>query len=210
MTEQRGYTLPPSHWGIPQRDGGWIYAVRSGEFVKVGKTTDPQRRLLREANTWCPGGLDEIIAKPFWNITKLEYSLHTSLAEHWYRGEWHKFTNPYWQKFFLDAFREFRDGEEFRDRNSIDFAYWMQGTNYVEIVATQCEHRMTLPQWRRCRGDPWRFSRDQIPQAIKDASIADEVQEEWSPLLMAAAALAWSEEDNVRCAAMSAAHHPAG
>lgn len=164
MTEQCGYTLPPSHWGIPQRDSGWIYAVRSGEFLKVGKTTDPRRRLLREANTWCPGGLDEIIAKPFWNITKLEYSLHTSLAEHWYRGEWHKFTDPYWQKFFLDAFRQFRDGEEFRDRNSIDFAYWMQGTNYVEIVEAQCEHRMTLPEWRQCRGDPWRFSRDGIRQ----------------------------------------------
>lgn len=62
----------------------------------------------------------DIIAKPFWNITKLEYSLHTSLAEHWHRGAWHKFTSAYWQKFFLDAFREFRDGEELRDptRNS--------------------------------------------------------------------------------------------
>lgn len=52
-----------------------------------------------------PEGLDEIIAKPFWNITKLEYSLHTSLAEHLARGEWHKFTESYQQKFFLDAFR---------------------------------------------------------------------------------------------------------
>ena len=71
-----------------------------------------------------------------------------SLAEQWHRDEWHKFTIPYWEKFFLDAVRQLRDGEEFRDRNSIDFAYWMQGTNYVEIVEAQCEHRMTLPEWR--------------------------------------------------------------
>jgi hypothetical protein len=82
--QQLRYTLEPSNFGIPRNDGGWIYAVRTGGFVKVGKTTDPRRRLLREAQTWCPSGLDEIIAKPFWNITKLEYSLHTCLAEHWH------------------------------------------------------------------------------------------------------------------------------
>jgi hypothetical protein len=34
------------------------------------------------------------------------------------------------------------------------------GTNYAEIVAMRCERGMTLPEWRQCRGDPWRFSRD--------------------------------------------------
>jgi hypothetical protein len=219
MTEQGGYTLDPSHFGIPRRDGGWIYAVRSGDFVKVGKTTDPHRRLLREAKTWCPSGLDEIIAKPFWNITKLEYSLHTSLAEHWHRGEWHKFTDPYWQNFFLDAFREFRDGEEFRDRNSIDFAYWMNGTNYAEIVAMQCEQKMTLPEWRQCRGmkrasasdDDWLLreaarlawrdeddtgNHDRLREDIKRASTSDDVPDDWSPLLKAAAQLAWRDGDD--------------
>ncbi|WP_369126741.1 hypothetical protein [Bradyrhizobium canariense] len=42
---------------------------------------------MREARTWCPGELDELLAKPFWNITKLEYSLHAALAEHWEHGE---------------------------------------------------------------------------------------------------------------------------
>lgn len=196
MTEQVGYTLDPSHFGIPRRDGGWIYAVRAGDFVKVGKTIDPHRRLLHEAKTWCPSGLDEIIAKPFWNITKLEYSLHTSLAEHWHRGEWHKFTDPYWQNFFLDAFREFRDGEESRDANSMDFSYWMNGTNYAEIVAMQCERRMTLPEWRKCRGDPWRFSRDRFRDEMKRASASDDVPDDWSPLLKAAARLAWRNGDD--------------
>lgn len=196
MTEQRRYTLDPSHFGIPRRDGGWVYAVRSGDSVKVGKTTDPRRRLLREANTWCPGGLDEIIAKPFWNITKLEYSLHACLAEHWQRGEWHKFTNPYWENFFLSAFREFKDDEEFRDRNSIDFAYWMNGTNYAEIIAMQCEHKMTLPEWRQCRGDPWKFSRDRLRADMKRDATTDDAPDDWSPLLKAAAQLAWRDEDD--------------
>jgi hypothetical protein len=38
----------------------------------------------------------------------------------------------------------------------------MNGTNYAEIVAMRCEHGMTLPEWRQCRGDPWRFSRDRL------------------------------------------------
>jgi hypothetical protein len=38
----------------------------------------------------------------------------------------------------------------------------MNGTNYAEIVAMRCEHGMTLPEWRQCRGDPWRFSGDRL------------------------------------------------
>src|SRR6202022_1548251 len=75
---------------LPRLDPGWIYAVRSGNAIKVGKTADPRRRLLREANTWSPNQLEIIGVKPFWNIRRLEYSLHTALAEHWHRGEWHK------------------------------------------------------------------------------------------------------------------------
>jgi Meiotically up-regulated gene 113 len=140
-------------FGIPRLDPGWIYAVRTGNLIKVGKTTDPQRRLLREANTWCPDGLDQIIAKPFWNIRRLEYSLHSALAPHWHRGEWHKFTDSRAMTFFIDAFSEFRDDD--RDRNSIDFGYWMSGTNYDEFVNMQCERRMSLPKWRECGGYPW-------------------------------------------------------
>lgn len=144
---------------IPRLDAGWIYAVRSANFIKIGKTTDPRRRLLREANTWSPGHLEIIGVKPFWNIRKIEYSLHTALAMHWHRGEWHKFEikDKYWMDFFVNAFQEFKDDN--RDRNSSDFAYWMNGTNYAEIVGAQCEHRMSLPQWRACRADPWAHMR---------------------------------------------------
>ena len=167
---QAAFKVNPAHFGIPLRDAGWIYAVRTGDIVKGGKTTDPQRRLLREANTWCPNGLDEIIAKPFWNIGRLEYSLHVALAQHWHRGEWHKFTEPYWQQFFLDAFRLFKDGDESRDANSVNFAYWMN--DYSEILNMRREHKMTLPQWRQCRADPWMHTRESLYAKMRDQSVA--------------------------------------
>lgn len=191
MTAQ-SFRPNPLNFGIPRNDGGWIYAVRWADTVKVGKTTDPRRRLLREARTWCPGEIDEIIAKPFWNITKLEYSLHTALAQHWQHGEWHKFTDPYWLNFFLDGLRDFRDPEDGRDANSIDFGYWMSGSGYAEIIAMQCEHRMTLPKWRQHRGDPWRFTRDAWHKSHAGAS--DNSLDDDSALLRAAEALAWRHE----------------
>lgn len=151
-----------AHFGVPQRDPGWIYAARSVDLVKIGKTTDPKRRLLREAKTWCPNGLDETIVRPFWNIGRIEYSLHSALAEHWHRGEWHKFTSDYWMTFFLDAFRQFGESESARDKNSIDFAYWMNGTNYSEQIEAQCERGMTLKQWQQCHGDPWLHTRESM------------------------------------------------
>src|SRR5258708_39690232 len=57
----------------------------------------------------------------------------------------------------------------------------MNGTNYAEIVAMRCEHGMTLPEWRQCRGFPWRFSRDRLREDMKRAS--DDVPGDWSPLL---------------------------
>src|SRR5262249_35741191 len=84
------------------------------------------------------------------------------LAEHWLRGEWHKFDDQYWLKFFMDAFEEFENDEDRRDLNSVNFAYWMNGTNYAEAVRMQCEHRMSLRAWREHRGDPWRFTRAKI------------------------------------------------
>ena len=159
MSDRKLQRIDPAFWGIPQLDPGWIYAVRTENFVKVGKTTDPRRRLLREANTWCPHGLEQILVKPFWNIQKAEYSLHAALAEHWHRGEWHKFEDPYWLNFFMSAFDEFKNEEDARDLNSVNFIYWMNGTNYSEAIRTQIEHRMSIRAWRECHGDPWAFTR---------------------------------------------------
>lgn len=142
-------------FGIPKRDPGWVYALCSGRYVKIGRTATPELR-LKVAKTWCPEGIQEMLVKPFWNVRRLEYSLHAALAEYWLRGEWHEFSSQRWRDFFLDAFREFKDPETARDANSIDFAYWMNGTNYAECVGLQCASRLTLPKWRACHGDPWK------------------------------------------------------
>jgi hypothetical protein len=125
--------------------------------VKIGKTKDPLRRLLREAQTWSPDPLELIGVKPFWNITRIEYSLHSGLAEFWHRGEWHRFDDPYWFDFFVSRFRALSDKN--RDANSVDVIYWMNGDNYAEAIRMQREHKMSLRAWRECRGDPWRYVR---------------------------------------------------
>lgn len=155
MAQQSDFSITPSPVTIPRNNRGWIYAIRWGETVKVGRTADRKLRRLREAQTWCPGEIDEIIVKPFWNIARPERSLHTALAEHSEHGEWFKFSHPYWLNFFLDGLRQFRDGEEFRDANSIDFPSWMRRSNCAEIIAARYRHRMTLRKWLQCRAAPW-------------------------------------------------------
>lgn len=59
----------------------------------------------------------------------------------------------------MDAFDEFKNEENQRDLNSVNFIYWMNGTNYAEAIQMQREHRMSLRTWREHRGDPWRFTR---------------------------------------------------
>jgi hypothetical protein len=167
VAEEKHVYVSPERFGVPRLDPGWIYAVRTGNLVKVGKTTDPQRRLLREANTWCPHGLEQVLVKPFWNIRKLEYTLHAALAQHWHRGEWHKFDEQYWLTFFMDAFDEFKNEEKNRDLNSVNFIYWMNGTNYAETTQMRCEHRMTLRAWREHRGDPWHFTRAALLEQMR-------------------------------------------
>jgi hypothetical protein len=164
MTTSTRWRPDLNYYRIPRLDPGYVYVVRTENRVKVGKTIGPRRR-FREANTWSPYELEIVGVKPFWNIRRVEYELHTALAEHWTRGEWHEFKDPYYFKFFVDAFRQFED--EDRDLNSAEFAYWMNGTGYAEAVGMKIEHKMTLSEWRECRGDPWRFTRADILDRIR-------------------------------------------
>jgi hypothetical protein len=144
-------------YGILPLDPGWIYAIRTaGNRIKIGKTKDPHRRLLGEAQTWSPEELEVIGVKPFWNIGRIEHSLHIALAEFWHRGEWHKFEEPYWMDFFIKGFRRFKDDEVGRDSNSIQFIYWFNSDNYAEALREKRYHRMSLRAWRQCRGVPYR------------------------------------------------------
>jgi hypothetical protein len=83
----------------------------------------------------------------------MEWSLHSALAEHWHRGEWYKFEERYWLDLFLDGFNKFDDGD--RDYNSVEFIYWMNGDNYAETIREHVKSKMSLRQWRECRGRPY-------------------------------------------------------
>jgi hypothetical protein len=157
MAQNHKFRPDPDWYGVPQGDPGWIYAVRTGgNLIKIGKTTDPARRLLREARTWSPDELEVIGVKPFWNIRGIEYSLHCALAEFWHRGEWHRFDEPYWMEFFVNGFRRFKDDEDDRHANSVNFVYWFNGDNYAEALRTKREYKMSLRAWRECHGFPWK------------------------------------------------------
>src|SRR5258708_28025831 len=77
-------------FGVHGHEPGWLYVVKNGPLFKIGKTTNPIRRVLKEARTWLPN-LDVVGVKPFWNIGQLERQLHSGIANFWYSGEWHQF-----------------------------------------------------------------------------------------------------------------------
>lgn len=70
---------------------GFIYAIRCGEFVKLGYATNPWKRRLQirlcnpypcEMLGFSPGTLDD------------EKALHSKFAEYRHRGEWFRFEGP--------------------------------------------------------------------------------------------------------------------
>jgi hypothetical protein len=63
--------------------------------------------------------------KPFWLIDDSERRLHICLAQWWYEGEWFDPKNDPYLEHFLSGFCAFSDLDEHRDKNSIDFIYWM-------------------------------------------------------------------------------------
>jgi hypothetical protein len=57
---------------------GWLYVITNGPLIKIGKTTNPMRR-LKEARTWLPRG-NIVGIKPFWNIHHLERTILAGIA----------------------------------------------------------------------------------------------------------------------------------
>src|SRR5215510_12740181 len=88
-------------FGVQRSDPGWLYVVKNGSLFKVGKTTNPDRRLFKDAKTWLPD-MQIVGVKPFWGIRYLERTLHSGLANHWYSGEWHRFPDDNYDWFFED------------------------------------------------------------------------------------------------------------
>ncbi|MBI5263853.1 MAG: hypothetical protein HY852_18750 [Bradyrhizobium sp.] len=129
----------------PAINGGWLYILRNGDLLKLGKTTNPKRR-LREACTWLPNG--EVIGiKPFWCVHELERTLLCGIANFWFEGEWHEFPDDSWSDFLISGFREFSDHD--RSRNTVDFSYWIGGSGMGEVIMEQNHRRISLRRFQR-------------------------------------------------------------
>jgi len=127
------------------RNLGWLYILRSGSLFKVGKTANPKHR-LRQAQTWLPDG--EVIGiKPFWFIHEFERTLLCGIANFWYEGEWHKFPDETWSDSLVSGFQIFSDCD--RNRNTIDFGYWIGSSGMAELIREQNSRRVSLRQWQR-------------------------------------------------------------
>lgn len=126
-------------------DPGWLYILRADTLFKVGKTTNPRRR-LREALTWLPDG--EVVGmKPFWTIHQFERTLLCGIANFWHEGEWHRFPDSSWSDPLVEGFREFDDHD--RNKNTVDFGYWIGGSGMGELIAEQNHRRISLRRWQR-------------------------------------------------------------
>jgi hypothetical protein len=138
---------PLPHWAnFRLGDPGWLYILKNGDLLKVGKTKDPKRRLYREARTWLPNA-ELVGVKPFWNIHDLERILHCGLANAWYSGEWHRFSDDSYSHFLTDGFCRFDDHD--RNRNNVEFGYWINSSGMVELIAERRRRRLSLRKWQR-------------------------------------------------------------
>jgi hypothetical protein len=123
-------------WRIPRLDPGYIYAVQASGRLKIGKSKNRDSR-IRDARTWLPD-MTIVGVKPFWNIRELERQLHEGLAQWWYEGEWFDLLDDPYLEEFLSDFCTFSDHEDERDRNSINFLYFMHD---MQEFAMEREHR---------------------------------------------------------------------
>ncbi len=135
----------PGWTRFPQIDPGWLYILRNGDLLKIGKTTDPKRR-LKAASTWLPDG-DVVGMKPFWCIHEFERTLLCGVANFWHHGEWHRFPDPSWSDFLTTGFKMFDDHD--RNENTVDFNYWIGGSGMGEVVMEQNRRRISLRRWQR-------------------------------------------------------------
>ncbi|WP_428411594.1 GIY-YIG nuclease family protein [Pararhizobium sp.] len=118
------------NFGISFGDPGYIYVIRSGSRLKIGRSTNRTSR-LRQAKTWLPDG--EILGvKPFWNHQAVERYIQLGLAMFWYKGEWYDFKGDEFEESFIDEFIAFDDTDI--NRNSIDFIYFMNSSGMSEYT----------------------------------------------------------------------------
>jgi hypothetical protein len=138
---------PLPQWSnVHQIEPGWLYILKNHNLIKVGKTTNPNRRLFHEARTWLPD-MEVIGIKPFWQIHDSERLLLCGLANCWYSGEWHHFPDGDYSDYLTDGFRLFDDHD--RNGNSLDFIYWISGSGMGEVIREQNHRKISLRRWQR-------------------------------------------------------------
>jgi len=144
MGNQFRYNL--AIFGSSPTNHGWIYLVKNGHLYKIGTTTNPQRRLHKDAKTWLPD-MQILAVKPFFNAKELERDLHTGLAMQWYSGEWFKFDHKWMEEFFVETFSEFYDDDP--ASNSVDFIYWFNGNGFAEFTLDRSWKSQSLPKFQQ-------------------------------------------------------------
>ena len=137
-------------FGVKRINPGWIYCIKNGDLIKIGKTINPDRRLKRDAKTWLPD-MEIIGAKPFWSYGDIERAILTALSRYWYKGEWYKITPQEDLDFFIEGFCEFYDDD--RDSNSVDFIYWMNSSGFAEFTLERSRQEKTLPKFLKQESD---------------------------------------------------------
>jgi hypothetical protein len=132
-------------WQIPRLNPGYLYVIRAGERLKIGKSKDRASR-IHAAKTWLPD-MTLIGVKPFWIVDRFEKDLHEGLAQWWYEGEWfHPGDDPYLDDFLLN-FCAFSDDETQRDMNSINFLYWIH--DIAEVAMERASRGARLRAFQR-------------------------------------------------------------
>jgi hypothetical protein len=136
---------PMPGWTFCQSvDPGWLYILRNGDLYKVGKTKHPKRR-IKEARTWLPDGVI-VGVKPFWHLHRFERTLLCGIANHCYEGEWHRFPDNTYSDFLVSGFQMFDDRD--RNRNTVDFGYWINGSGMAEVIMEQNRRRISLRRFQ--------------------------------------------------------------
>ena len=149
LTAEHNFTIVntrmPPWTRCQQVDPGWLYIIKTGVLFKIGKTKHPKRR-LKDAQTWLPEG-ELIGVKPFWSIHKFERTLLCGIANFWIGGEWHRFPDHTWSDCLADGFRLFDDHD--RNKNTVDFNYWIGGSGMGEVVMEQNRRRVSLRRFQQ-------------------------------------------------------------
>jgi len=146
MADEPPFKLDLKIFGVVPGDPGWLYVIKSGTLFKVGRTSSGDMSRLRAAQTWLPD-MELVGIKPFWGISEVERAVHTGLSRWWYKGEWFQFTDKEDLAFFFDDFIAFHD--EDRDRNSVDFRYWMNGSGMAEFTLERSRTGTSLTKFKR-------------------------------------------------------------